>query len=92
MFAGPAALDICWIGAGSADGFFHAGIHCWDMAAGVVIVREAGGAVISPDGGDFDLMDKRIVAAASMPLARELASSITKYNVPGRDHADVCIA
>ncbi len=32
---GPAALDMAWIGAGSADVFFHFGIHCWDMAAGL---------------------------------------------------------
>ena len=31
---GPAALDIAWVAAGSADIFFHSGIHCWDMAAG----------------------------------------------------------
>ena len=31
---GPAALDIAWVAAGSADAFFHSGIHCWDMAAG----------------------------------------------------------
>ena len=31
---GPAALDIAWVAAGSADVFFHSGIHCWDMAAG----------------------------------------------------------
>jgi fructose-1,6-bisphosphatase/inositol monophosphatase family enzyme len=31
---GPAALDMAWVGAGSADAFFHFGIHCWDMAAG----------------------------------------------------------
>ncbi len=39
---GPAALDISWVGAGSADCFFHAGIHCWDMAAGVQLGNATG--------------------------------------------------
>ncbi len=85
---GPAALDISWVGAGSADCFFHAGIHCWDMAAGAVIVREAGGAVLSPDGGEFDLMGRGIVAAASRQLAQELAENIKVYTKCGRDMAE----
>ena len=32
------------------------GIHCWDMAAGALIVSEAGGVVLDPSGGEFDLM------------------------------------
>ena len=62
---GPAAIDIAWVGSGSADGFFHFGIHCWDMAAGVLIIREAGGCVLGHNGDEFDLMGRGIVAAAS---------------------------
>ena len=46
-------MDIAWIGSGCADGYFHQGIHSWDMAAGAIIVREAGGAVTSTEGGTF---------------------------------------
>ena len=46
-------MDIAWVGSGSADGFFHQGIHSWDMAAGAIIVKEAGGTVLSTDGGRF---------------------------------------
>ncbi len=105
-------MDISWIGAGSADCFFHSGIHCWDMAAGAavklallfedslsecepfagaVIVREAGGIVLSPDGSDFDLMGRGIIAAASAELGKELAANIKVYKC-GKDMADPCFA
>jgi myo-inositol-1(or 4)-monophosphatase len=78
---GPAALDIAWVGGGSADAYFHSGFHCWDMAAGAVIVKEAGGAVHSPSGGQADLMSRGILVAASEELASELSKSIDIYSV-----------
>ncbi len=38
------------VACGSADGYFEYGIHCWDIAAGVVIIREAGGVAVYPTG------------------------------------------
>ena len=35
---------------GAADSYFEHGIHCWDMAAGILLVREAGGVVMDPSG------------------------------------------
>ena len=75
---GPAALDIAMVGAGQADAWFHHGVHCWDMAAGAVIVKEAGGAVISPDGSEFDLMSRCGLFASSEQLAAELSQVITQ--------------
>ena len=49
---GSAALDLAWTAAGRYDGYWELGIQKWDVAAGIVIVREAGGTVTSPDGGD----------------------------------------
>eukprot|EP01063_Lacrimia_lanifica_P024136 TRINITY_DN3209_c0_g1_i1.p2 TRINITY_DN3209_c0_g1~~TRINITY_DN3209_c0_g1_i1.p2 ORF type:complete len:304 (+),score=88.94 TRINITY_DN3209_c0_g1_i1:188-1099(+) len=83
---GPAALDIAWVGAGSADAYFHMGIHCWDMAAGALIVKEAGGCVLHSDGSAFDLMSRRIVVAATEALARELIARIAVYDVPPEFH------
>ena len=40
---GSAALDICHVACGKADGYFEAGIYLWDIAAGDLIVRQAGG-------------------------------------------------
>ncbi|TCZ58599.1 inositol monophosphatase family protein [Roseicella aquatilis] len=49
---GSAALDLAWTAAGRYDGYWELGIKTWDMAAGLVMVREAGGFVTDPDGGD----------------------------------------
>jgi len=76
---GPAALDIAWVGAGSADCFFHFGIHCWDMAAGALIVSEAGGVVLDPSGGEFDLMSRDILVCSSQELADQVLSFLKAY-------------
>ncbi len=47
---GSAALSMCMVASGSADAYFEYGIHCWDIAAGDVIVREAGGVTMFPTG------------------------------------------
>jgi len=60
---GAAALDLAYVAAGRYDGFWERGLHSWDMAAGVVIVREAGG-LIEPlaKGGDV-LADGELICA-----------------------------
>ncbi|TAL77584.1 MAG: inositol monophosphatase [Beijerinckiaceae bacterium] len=51
---GAAALDLCFVASGSYDGFWERGLKPWDIAAGVLIIREAGGFVSDADGGpDF---------------------------------------
>ena len=52
------------------------------MAAGALIVTEAGGCVLNTDGSEFNLMGRQIVAAASEDLAREIVSKIRIYK-PG---------
>jgi len=49
---GSAALDLAWVAAGRYDGFWELGLNKWDIAAGLVLVREAGGFVTDPEGGD----------------------------------------
>jgi myo-inositol-1(or 4)-monophosphatase len=49
---GAAALDLAWVAAGRYEGYWELGIKKWDMAAGLIMVREAGGFVTDPDGGD----------------------------------------
>ena len=50
--AGAAALDFAWVAAGRLDGFFEIGLKPWDVAAGALLVREAGGVVIDFQGSD----------------------------------------
>jgi myo-inositol-1(or 4)-monophosphatase len=49
---GSAALDLAWVAAGRFDGYWELGINRWDIAAGLLLVREAGGYVSDPEGGD----------------------------------------
>ena len=62
---GAAALDLAWVAAGRADGFWEMGLSPWDMAAGALLVREAGGLVGDFDGEDRFLASGRIVASNS---------------------------
>lgn len=51
---GAAALDLCYVACGRMDGFWEEGLKPWDTAAGVLLVREAGGRVTDLDGREFD--------------------------------------
>ena len=60
---GAAALDLAWVADGRLDGFWHSGLRRWDIAAGVLLVREAGGAVTDTDGSGRVLETGNILAA-----------------------------
>jgi myo-inositol-1(or 4)-monophosphatase len=60
---GAAALDLSWVAAGRFDGFWEMGLSPWDMAAGALLVREAGG-LVGDFAGEERFMDSgRIVAS-----------------------------
>lgn len=59
---GSAALDLCYVAAGRTDGFWERPLNAWDMAAGVLIVTEAGGTVTSLTGGPYDIHDHQVLA------------------------------
>jgi myo-inositol-1(or 4)-monophosphatase len=60
---GAASLDLAYVAAGRFDGFWEEGLESWDMAAGVLLVREAGGFVTDFRGGDKMLDNGTIIAA-----------------------------
>jgi myo-inositol-1(or 4)-monophosphatase len=60
---GAAALDLAYVAAGRFDGFWERGLKPWDMAAGILLVREAGGFVSDLDGGSRALEAGHILAA-----------------------------
>ena len=66
---GAAALDLAWVAAGRIDGFWEIGLSPWDMAAGALLVREAGGLVGDLDGENRFLDTGRIVASNSKLFA-----------------------
>lgn len=71
--AGAAALDMAWVANGRLDGYFEQGIKAWDVAAGELIVREAGGTVTGYDGGAHDLHGRRTVATNGLLHAELIA-------------------
>jgi myo-inositol-1(or 4)-monophosphatase len=61
--AGAAALDLAYVAAGRAEGFWEMGLKPWDLAAGLLLVREAGGMLSDFDGGGQSLWRGDVVAA-----------------------------
>lgn len=69
---GSAALNLAAVAAGRVDVFWSSSLHPWDMAAGVLLVTEAGGSVSNLTGGTFDLFVPSLLAASTASLRQEL--------------------
>jgi myo-inositol-1(or 4)-monophosphatase len=80
---GAAALDLAWVAAGRFDGFWERNLRAWDLAAGIVILREAGGFVSDTDGKDKMLETGNIVAG-NETIQRKLLT-LLKTAVTPRD-------
>ncbi|MBX3481508.1 MAG: inositol monophosphatase [Caulobacter sp.] len=75
---GSAALDLAWVAAGRYDGFWERGLKSWDVAAGILLVTEAGGKVTDLDGGE-DMLDSGSILAGNLdmhPLVLEKLQSV----------------
>ena len=72
---GSAAIDLAWTAAGRFDAYWERGIQAWDMAAGILLVREAGGIVTDLDGKD-DMLSKGHILAANLPIHKAMTSVI----------------
>ncbi|MGI3899446.1 MAG: inositol monophosphatase family protein [Janthinobacterium lividum] len=68
---GAAALDLAYVAAGSSDGYWERGVKSWDVAAGALLVREAGGFISTADGGD-DLIGAGSILAGNEHMHRAL--------------------
>jgi myo-inositol-1(or 4)-monophosphatase len=73
---GSAALNLAYVAQGVLDGHWARVIHPWDVAAGVLLVREAGGEVSGSDGLPFELEHPHFAAAATKPLHAELVDAL----------------
>ncbi len=69
---GSAALNLCYVAAGRFDAYWAKETKAWDVAAGILIVREAGGTVTAVDGSPFRLTNPRFISAATSELHAEL--------------------
>jgi myo-inositol-1(or 4)-monophosphatase len=72
---GSAALDLAWLAAGRFDVYWERDLGAWDMAAGILLVREAGGFVSDLDGRE-DMLSKGHIIAGNETLQRELLKII----------------
>ncbi|ERN40329.1 fructose-1,6-bisphosphatase [Rubidibacter lacunae KORDI 51-2] len=74
---GSAALDLADVACGRLDGYWERGLSLWDIAAGVVLVREAGGCVTAYDGSPVDLASGRLMATNGV-LHVELGNALAR--------------
>jgi myo-inositol-1(or 4)-monophosphatase len=78
---GSAALNLAYLAAGKLDAYYATSVKVWDIAAGVLLVREAGGLVTDISGGELKLSDPQFCAAATPPLHRELISTLASVDL-----------
>lgn len=73
---GAASLDLAYVAAGRFDGFWERGLKSWDIAAGIVLVREAGGVVSELEGGD--VLKTGHILASNEPLHGQLEKQLRR--------------
>jgi myo-inositol-1(or 4)-monophosphatase len=74
--SGSAALDLAWTAAGRFDGYWEHDISPWDMAAGIVLMREAGGMVSDMDGGQ-DMFSTGAICAGNQVVQKSLITALS---------------
>ncbi|CAI4225834.1 unnamed protein product [Auanema sp. JU1783] len=70
---GSAAINMIMVAQGCCDGYVEYGLHAWDIAAAAVIVLEAGGVVIDPTGGPFNVMSRKVLCTGTDELAKSMS-------------------
>ena len=76
---GAAALDLAYVAAGFTDGFFETGLQPWDVAAGSLLITEAGG-LVGNLSGDADFLEQRECLAANPRIYGQMVSILGKYS------------
>lgn len=74
--AGAAALDLAFVAAGWLDGYWEYKLKPWDVAAGALIVQEAGGVVTDPQGGANWLTQGALISASTPALHRQISQTL----------------
>jgi myo-inositol-1(or 4)-monophosphatase len=75
---GSAAVDLAYVACGRFDGYFEYNLNSYDVAAGIVLVREAGGHIFDFKGGD-ECISRREIIATNGRISEELVNVIKKY-------------
>lgn len=76
---GSAALNLCCVASGELDAYYQVGIHAWDMAAGILILKEAGGCLgsLTCPGQAFELKARSVFVASTVSLFAQLGDIIS---------------
>jgi myo-inositol-1(or 4)-monophosphatase len=74
---GSAALHMVYVAQGSIDAYVEYGLHCWDIAASSVILKEAGGVLLDPTGKEFDIMSRKVLCGGTQQICKELTNTLT---------------
>jgi len=85
---GAAALDLCYVAAGWYDGFFESGLNPWDVAAGSLMITEAGG-LIGDFTGESQFLHQREVVAGNPKIFGQLVHLLTPFAKGAKGHATV---
>lgn len=75
---GSSALNLAYLAAGRIDAYWATSTKIWDVAAGILLVSEAGGVVTSSEGGPFDLSRPQFAAAATPRLHGDLLAALRR--------------
>lgn len=75
---GSAAMNMCYLAAGKLDAYWATSVHSWDVAAGYLMVVEAGGKVTGMSGEPFDVARPRLCAAGSSALHQQLLLALAQ--------------
>ena len=78
---GSAALNLSYVASGRMDGYWAMATKIWDVAAGVLLVSEAGGLVTAPDGSPLDLARPQFVCTSTPELHAELSGKLGQGRV-----------
>ncbi|HMO12631.1 MAG TPA: inositol monophosphatase family protein [Pirellulaceae bacterium] len=69
---GSAALNLCYVASGRIDAYFATTLNAWDVAAGALIVRQAGGVIRHPHDQEFSILEPRVLATSTNELWQQL--------------------
>lgn len=73
---GSAALDICMVAEGAADGFFEFGLSAWDICASTIILKRAGGIVTNINMKEYDIFSKKQYIASNKKIHKEMLKTL----------------
>jgi len=85
-FLGSAAIMFAWVACGRLTGYFEADLNAWDIAAGAILISEAGGAITDIDGSPYQLTTRAVVCSNGL-LHDEIRTILMKAGTRGLDPA-----